>query len=138
VAAIHAAICAASRGVTAPAPAARIAVAGVVTLILLELLWELVLAPLTPGGSWLALKALPLVGLAPGVLRGVRRTRQWLALLLPFYVAEALVRALVEPGRHAFVAATTCAVATIAFIALLRWLRAESPRHREHRSLDDA
>ena len=123
---------------TTAAPAARIAVAGVIALILLELLWELVLAPLTPRGSWLALKALPLLALAPGLLQGTRRARQWLALLLPFYVAEALGRALVETGRHALVAATACAVALIAFIALLRWLRAESLRHREHRSLDDA
>jgi uncharacterized membrane protein len=122
----------------AAAPAARTAVAGIVTLTLLELLWELLLAPLTPHGSWLALKALPLLMLAPGLVRGSRRTRQWLALLLPFYVAEALVRALVDSGRHALVAATTCAVAVIAFIALLRWLRAEAPRHREHRTLDGA
>jgi uncharacterized membrane protein len=107
-------------------------------LIALEVLWELVLAPLAPHGSWLVLKALPLAVLAPGVLRGARRARQWLALLLPFYVAEALARAIVEPGRHAVVAGTTCAVATATFIALLAWLRAESPRHRKHGSLDDA
>jgi uncharacterized membrane protein len=101
-------------------------------------LWELVLAPLGPRGSWLVLKALPLALLAPRVMRGERRARQWLALLLPFYVAEAVARAIVEPGRHAVVAATTCAVATATFIALLAWLRAESLRHREHGSLDAA
>jgi uncharacterized membrane protein len=121
-----------------PALAPRLAVAGTVALILLELLWELVLAPLAPHGSWLALKALPLAWLAPGVVRGERRPRQWLALLLPFYVAEALARAIAESGRHAVVAATTCAVATAVFIALLGWLRAESLRHRKHGSLDDA
>ena len=56
------------------------------------------LAPLAPHGSWLVLKALPLALLAPGVLRGDRRARQWLALLLPFYVAEAIARAIVEQG----------------------------------------
>ena len=122
----------------APAWAPRLAVAGTLALVLLELLWELALAPIAPHGSWLALKALPLAALAPGVARGQRRARQWLALLLPFYVAEALARALVETGRHAVVAATTCAVATCAFVALLGWLHAESSRHRKHRPLDDA
>ena len=96
------------------------------------------LAPLTSHGSWLVLKGLPLAVLAPGVLRGDRRARQWLALLLPFYVAEALARALVESGRHSLVAATTCAIATATFAALLGWLRAETLRHRKDRSLDDA
>ena len=121
-----------------PGGAARLAVAGTLALMALEVLWELVLAPLGAHGSWLALKALPLALLAPGMLRGDRRARQWLALLLPFYVAEALARALVEPGRHAIVAATACAVATATFGALLGWFRAESLWHREHRSLDDA
>ena len=102
------------------------------------MLWELVLAPLAPHGSWLVLKALPLALLAPGVLRGDRRARQWLALLLPFYFAEALARAIVEQGRHAVVAGMTCIVATATFVALLAWFRAESLRHREHGSLDDA
>jgi len=97
-----------------------------------------VLAPLGAHASWLALKALPLALLTPGLLRGERRSRQWLALLLPFYVAEALARALVEPGRHAIVAATTCAVATATFLALFAWFRAESLRHRKHGPLDDA
>jgi uncharacterized membrane protein len=122
----------------APAWAPRLAVAGTFALVVLEVLWELVLAPLAPHGSWLALKALPLAVLAPGVGRGGRRARQWLALLLPFYVAEALVRAIVEQGRHAFVAAAVASVATLAFVALLGWLRSESPGHREHRPLDDA
>ncbi|HET8830517.1 MAG TPA: DUF2069 domain-containing protein [Casimicrobiaceae bacterium] len=101
-------------------------------------MWELVLAPLTPHGSWLVLKAVPLGLLAPRLLRGDRRARQWLALLLPFYIAEALARALIEPGRHALVAATTCAIATATFVALLGWFRAETLRHRKDRALDDA
>ena len=96
------------------------------------------LAPLGPHATWLALKALPLAWLSRGLLRGDRRARQWLALLLPFYVAEALARAFAEHGRHAAVAAVACALATVTFIALLGWFRGESARHREHRPLDDA
>ena len=116
-----------------PAPpidaSARVAVAATVALTLLELLWELALAPLTPHGSWLALKALPLAVLLPGLARGARRSRQWLSLLLPFYGAEGLVRAFAERGRHAVVAATAFAIAVAAFVALLRWFAAERGAH---------
>ena len=112
-----------------PAPSvaasARLAVSGTLALALLELLWEIVLAPLTPRGYWLAVKALPLALLLPGVARGARKPRQWLALLLPFYAAEGLVRAFAEPGRHAVVAGAACVIAAVAFIALLAWFRAE-------------
>lgn len=112
-----------------PAPyvaaSARLTVAGTLALALLELLWEIVLAPLTPHGYWLAVKALPLALLLPGVARGSRKPRQWLALLLPFYAAEGLVRAAAEPGRHAVVAAAACLIAAVAFIALLAWFHGE-------------
>jgi uncharacterized membrane protein len=77
-----------------------------------------------PGGSWLALKALPLAVLLPGVFRGRTRARQWASLLLPFYFAEAIVRALTEPGRHGLVAGTAAAIALAAFAALLASFRA--------------
>lgn len=109
----------------APALLPRAAVAATLALALLAFLWEFALAPLRPGGSWLALKCLPLALLLPRVARGNRRERQWLALLLPFYLAEGLVRALTESGRHALVAAAAAALATLAFAALLGWFRAE-------------
>jgi hypothetical protein len=49
-----------------------------------------------------------------------------LALLLPFYIAEALVRALTEPGRHGIVAAVACVVAAGTFASLLAWFRKAS------------
>jgi uncharacterized membrane protein len=109
-----------------PALPARVVVAGTLALLLLELLWELALAPLGGHPSWLALKALPLALLLPGVARGATRPRQWLTLLLPFYAAEGLVRAYAEPGRHALVAATACIVAVATFVALLAWLRRDA------------
>jgi uncharacterized membrane protein len=92
--------------------------------MLLELLWELWLAPLRPGGSWLALKALPLALLWPGLARGTRRPGQWLTLLLPLYLAEAVVRAVSESGRHALVAWMAAALAAVAIAALLACFRA--------------
>lgn len=107
-----------------PPPAARLTVAALLALTLLEALWELLLAPV-PGARWLALKALPLAVLLPGVARGARRPRQWAALIVPFYVAEALVRALTGGGRQAVVAGLATLVATVLFGALLAWFRAE-------------
>ncbi|MCL4761325.1 MAG: DUF2069 domain-containing protein [Burkholderiales bacterium] len=109
----------------APAPrAARLALAGLVALTLVALLWEWLLAPLRPGGSWLVLKAVPLAALVPAALRGARRGMQVLSLLLPFYVAEGVVRGLSEAGRHALVAWTSALIAAATFVALLAWLRA--------------
>ena len=45
--------------------------------------------------------------------------------MLPWYLAEALVRAWSEQGRHALVAATAAAIALATFVALLAWFRAE-------------
>ena len=104
---------------------ARLGVAALIALSMLALLWETVLAPLRPGGTWLALKALPLLLLLPGVARGTRRARQVASLLLPWYVAEGLVRALTEHGRHALVAAAAALIALCAFAAILAWLRRE-------------
>jgi len=104
---------------------ARIATAALLALVILLVLWETALAPLRPGSAWLALKALPLAALLPGVMQGSRRARQWLALLLPFYAAEGLVRAATEHGRHALVAGLAASIAIVTFIALLAWFRAE-------------
>ena len=109
---------------TAPV-AARCTVAGVVMLVILIALWELALAPLRPGGSWLVLKGLPLLLVLPGVARGSRRARQWLALILPWYCAEGIVRGLSEHGRYAVVAGVAAIIAVATFVALLVWFRAE-------------
>ena len=115
------------RGGARSASAQRLAVAAVAALALLEVLWEAWLAPLKPGGSWLVLKALPLAALWIGLARGAPKARQWLALLLPFYAAEGLVRAISESGRHAMVALAAAALAGIAFVALLGTFRRAPP-----------
>lgn len=109
--------------VPAARASARVTAAGLTGLVALEFLWETLLAPLSPTSGWLAFKALPLAMLVPGTLAGNRRTRQWLALILPWYAAEALVRAWSESGRHALVAAAACALAIIVFVALLAGFR---------------
>ncbi len=103
----------------------RLAVALVAGLALLEMLWEISLAPLRPGGSWLALKAVPLALLWLPLARGRRKARQIASLLLPLYFAEGLVRALTEPGRHAQVATLATVFALGALVAVLMSFRAE-------------
>ena len=93
------------------------AVALVGAAALYAALWELWLAPLRPGGSWLALKALPLAGLWLPLARGNRRARQAASLIL---------RALTEPSRHAFAATVGTVLAIAALAAILQSFRAEA------------
>ena len=110
------------------AAAPRLAISGLVALVLLLVLWELTLAPLKPGGSWLALKAVPLALLLPAAMRGVRKALQLAALVLPLYAAEGIVRGWSESGRHAIVAWAAAAIAASTFVAVVAWLRSERGR----------
>ncbi len=111
-------------------PWRRLCVAAVAALALLEMLWELWLAPVRPGGTWLALKALPLLLLWPGLARRDLKATQWLSLLLPLYAAEAVVRVATTSGRHAAVAGTASVLAVVAFCALVMALRVERQKTR--------
>ena len=62
-------------------------------LIVLGLAWELLLAPLRPGGSWLALKVLPLCVPLAGLLKNRMYTYRWVSLLVWLYFIEGVVRA---------------------------------------------
>lgn len=64
-----------------------------VCLTLLCVLWEIRLAPLRPGGSWLALKALPIFLLLPSLIKKRLYSYQALSLMILLYLAEGLVRA---------------------------------------------
>ena len=72
--------------------------AALVALIILCLAWELWLAPLRPGGSLIALKALPLALPLSGILYGKRYTYQWSSMLILAYLAEGVARAWSETG----------------------------------------
>lgn len=93
-------------------------------LILLGLAWELFLAPLRPGGSWLVLKVLPLLAPLPGLLRGRRYTFKWSSLLVWAYMVEGLVRAVSDPGPSARLALAEIALAAAFFAAAVLFLRA--------------
>ncbi|WP_374335408.1 DUF2069 domain-containing protein [Leeia sp.] len=61
-------------------------------LIALSLAWELWLAPLRPGGSWLVLKVLPLLVPLFGILRGRMYTYKWMTMFVLLYFIEGVMR----------------------------------------------
>jgi uncharacterized membrane protein len=94
-----------------------------VALALLCLLWELWLAPLRPGGSFLALKALPLVLPLPGILRGKRYTYQWSSMLILAYFAEGVMRAWSDAGLSRQLAVGEIALSLAFFAAAVSYAR---------------
>lgn len=119
----------------------RVAQASLVALVAVGLAWELWLAPLRPGGSWLALKVLPIALTLPGVLRRQVMPLQWALLATPLYIAEAAVR-LADPWPNPACAAAelVCALAFFgAAIAVLRPLkRAARQRQRDREAAEAA
>lgn len=75
-----------------------------ILLIFLCLAWELRLAPIQPGGSWLVLKSLPLLAPLFGILNGRRYTYQWSSMLILLYFTEGIVRATTETGTGQWLA----------------------------------
>jgi len=69
------------------------AVTSLVILFAWLLVWEIVVAPLHPGGSLLALKALPLLLPLRGVLKRDLYTLQWSSMVILIYFVEGIVRA---------------------------------------------
>lgn len=72
-----------------------------ISLILLALAWETILAPLKPGGSLLMLKTIPLLLPLFGILRGKRYTYQWSSMFILLYFTEGVVRAWSDSGLSA-------------------------------------
>jgi uncharacterized membrane protein len=100
-----------------------IASASLVLLILLCLAWELWLAPLRPGGSWLALKALPFALPLVGIISGSRYTYQWASMLILLYFAEGVTRAWSERGLSQWLAATEILLSLAFFAAAVSYAR---------------
>jgi uncharacterized membrane protein len=94
-----------------------------IALIVLCTAWELWLAPLRPGGSWLALKVLPLLAPLQGILRRRRYTYQWSSLLILAYLAEGTVRAWTEPPPAATLAAIEIVLSAAFFCAVIAFVR---------------
>ncbi len=96
-----------------------LAVASLLALIVLSLAWELVLAPVRPGGSpaMAALKAVPLCIPLAGLLRRRMYTYRWLSLLVWLYFTEGVVRAWSDRGLSARLALAEIALCLVLFAA---------------------
>lgn len=100
-----------------------LAVTSTLGLILLGLAWELWLAPLRPGGSWLALKVVPLCLPLAGILKNRMYTYRWLSLLLWLYFMEGVVRASSEGAPGAWLAGLEILISLLLFLACVLHIR---------------
>lgn len=108
--------------VPVPAPLARgAAVAALVALIALGLLWELLLAP--TGRGTLVLKVVPLALCVPGAWRARVPTFRALSLLVWLYVAEALVRGYADPWPSRALAGLELLLCLLLFAACVSFIR---------------
>lgn len=94
-----------------------------VALIVLCAAWELWLAPVRPGGSWLAIKALLLAWPLPGVLRRNRYTMQWASMFILLFFTEGIVRATSDAGLSRSLAWGEVVLSVVFFSATILYLR---------------
>jgi uncharacterized membrane protein len=97
--------------------------ATLIALIFLCLAWELWLAPLRPGGSLIALKALPLLAPLRGILHGRRYTYQWSSMLILAYFAEGVMRSWADQGLSRQLALGELALSVAFFAAAVGYAR---------------
>ena len=100
------------------------ATGSLLALILLGLAWELWLAPLRPGGSWWAIKVLPLCIPLAGLLKNRMYTYRWVSLLIWLYFMEACVRGWGDPWPSsglAMLEGLLCIVLFTACTLHVRW-----------------
>ena len=93
------------------------AVGSLLGLIILGLAWELVLAPIRPGGSSLALKVLPLCIPLAGLLKNRMYTYRWVSLMVWLYFTEGVVRAASDKPPSSYLAMVEVALCLVLFTA---------------------
>ena len=106
-----------------------LASASLLALIVLSLAWELWLAPLHPGGSWLVLKVVPLLLTVVGILKGQRYTYQWASMLILFYFIEGVVRMFSNTGVVASLARVETGLSLVFFITAMFYAKYSTPTH---------
>ncbi len=104
-----------------------ISIVSLIALIFLCLAWELWLAPLRPGGSFLVLKTLPLLLPLMGILKGRRYTYQWAPMLVLAYFTEGVVRAWSDTGLSAWLAGGEVILSVVFFFAAIYYARFSAP-----------
>jgi len=97
----------------------RLAVASLLTLIVLCVAWEW-----RTGSPWGAVKAAPLLAPLAGIARGRIYTYQWAAMLSLLYVMEGAVRAMSDASRlSATLACVELALAVTFFCSAIFYVR---------------
>ncbi len=109
----------------------RLAVGSLLGLIVLGLAWELWLAPLRPGGTWVALKVLPLCLPLAGLLRHRMYTYRWVSLLVWIYFTEGVVRAWSDQPPSSWLAMAEIVLCLVLFAACAQHVRLRFRAARE-------
>jgi uncharacterized membrane protein len=101
------------------------AVAFLLALIVLSVLWEMWLAPIRPGGSPViaGIKALPLCIPLAGLLRMRMYTYRWLSLLVWLYFIDGVVRAYGATGTLLVLALLEILLCLLLFAACIAHVR---------------
>lgn len=107
-----------------------LATTSLLLLIALCLAWELWLAPLRPGGSWLVLKAVLLLLPLFGILRGRRYTYQWSSMFILLYLMEGVVRATSDAPPARWLAWGEVILAATFFVSVVVYARLSAPSRR--------
>ncbi|HEY1102481.1 MAG TPA: DUF2069 domain-containing protein [Burkholderiaceae bacterium] len=94
-----------------------LSVGSLIGLIVLGLAWEMVLAPVRPGGSLLALKVLPLCIPLAGLLKNRMYTYRWVSLLVWVYFTEGVVRATSDRAPSSYYAMLEVLLCLVLFAA---------------------
>lgn len=98
--------------------------ASLIVLIIHLVAWEMWVAPLRPGGSLLALKAVLLLIPLRGVLKRDIYTLQWSSMVILLYFTEGAVRAWSDrSGVSQLMAGGEIALVCIYFVCALLYLR---------------
>ena len=93
-------------------------------LIVWCVLWEMVLAPLKPGGSWLVLKAAPLLLPLYGVWKRDIYTLQWTSMMILLYFTEGVVRGWSDTDElSSRLAWGEAAIVCVYFVCAIMYLR---------------
>ena len=102
----------------------RGAIASMVLLICWCIAWEAWLAPLKPGGSWMVLKAAPLLFPLAGIIKRDVYTLQWTSMVILLYFTEGVVRGWSDTGNlSAWLGWGEALIVTVYFLCAVMYVR---------------
>ena len=109
-----------------------LAVSSLLGLIVLGLAWELVIAPIRPGGFLLAFKVIPLCFPLVGLLKNRMYTYRWVSLMIWLYFTEGVVRAWSDRPPSNWLALAEVALCLVLFTACTLHIRLRQRSAKAH------